>query len=300
MALTILSSFKDYEDPADPANNKKGLITTLEELLVKVEESGIYESLVKAWDNVEKTTKYAEEKQVVYDEAKKAYDTYVKRAGSYPSEEQKTVIEELKKTMDRAKSTLDFAIEDRDDAKAALTRLEKNEDYAALGATHAKFKGNLDEFNKYLKRIETDRANIEVAYNELTNGNYSDAIAKDITEKYASFNDIAAELLDTINEGLELYMRSYETVIRYYPDQDYISEKEDTEVEEKKDEDEYVYTKYTNDDGNIVAVTYGGKNGVATDPYKTFILNYNFFEVTTTYNEKDYTIPAFGYVIIEN
>jgi len=300
MALTILASFKDYEDPADPANNKKGLITTLEELLVKVEESGIYESLVKAWNNVESATKYAEEKQIVYDEAKKAYDTYVKRAGSYPSEEQKAMIEELKTTMDRAQSTLNFAIEDRDDAKAALARLEKDEDYAALGTTHAKFKGNLDEFKKYLKRIETDRANIEVAYNELTNGNYSEAIAKDITEKYASFNDIAAELTAAINEGLELYMRSYETVVRYYPNQDYISEKEEDEVEEKKDEDEYVYTKYTNDDGNIVAVTYGGKNGVATDPYKTFILNYNFFEVTTTYNDTDYTIPAFGYVIIEN
>ena len=77
-------------------------------------------------------------------------------------------------------------------------------------------------------------------------------------------------------------------------------DKEEDEAEEKKDEDEYVYTKYTNDDGNIVAVTYGGKNGVATDPYKTFILNYNFFEVTVTYNEKDYTIPAYGYVIIEH
>ena len=68
------------------------------------------------------------------------------------------------------------------------------------------------------------------------------------------------------------------------------------EENEKKEEEGYQYTKYTNDDGNIVAVTYGD-NGVA---YRTFILNYNFFEVTVNYNGNDYTVPAFGYVIIEN
>ena len=94
-------------------------------------------------------------------------------------------------------------------------------------------------------------------------------------------------------------MPYYEQVLKILPDQNFLEEKEDDKKEEEVDEG-YDYTKYTNDDGNIVAVTYGGKNGVATDPYKTFILNYNFFEVTTTYNDTDYTIPAFGYVIIEN
>ena len=59
-------------------------------------------------------------------------------------------------------------------------------------------------------------------------------------------------------------------------------------------------TKYTNDDGNIVLVTYGGKNGVDNDPFKSFILNFNYFAVIVELNGKIYTIPANGYVVIYN
>ena len=55
--------------------------------------------------------------------------------------------------------------------------------------------------------------------------------------------------------------------------------------------------------GNIVAVTYGGKNGVDSDPYKTFILNYNNYAVTVKYDvdgeTRVYTIPANRYVMIQ-
>ena len=53
---------------------------------------------------------------------------------------------------------------------------------------------------------------------------------------------------------------------------------------------------------DIVAVTYGGKNGDANAPYKTFILNYNNYAVTLTYDvdgeARVYTIPANRYVMI--
>ena len=52
-----------------------------------------------------------------------------------------------------------------------------------------------------------------------------------------------------------------------------------------------------------MAVTYGGKNGVDSDPYKTFILNYNNYAVTVYFNEtattEIYTIPANRYVMIQ-
>lgn len=57
-------------------------------------------------------------------------------------------------------------------------------------------------------------------------------------------------------------------------------------------------TKYTNDNGNIVLVTYGGKNGVDNDPFKSFILNFNYFAVVVELEGKLYTIPANGYVVI--
>ena len=182
---------------------------------------------------------------------------------------------------------------------------EKDPDIVALSEAHTKLKGSIDEFKKYIKRLDVDKANMQVAYEELTKKNedgtyyYNQGIVEDITYKYEQVNAKAEELMGIINKCLDMYKKSYDEVIKYLPKQNYLAEeekKENTKVEEET----YNYTKYTNVDGNIVAVTYGGKNGVASDPYKTFVLNYNFFEVTTTYNDKDYTIPAFGYVIIQH
>lgn len=76
----------------------------------------------------------------------------------------------------------------------------------------------------------------------------------------------------------------------------------DTDTTPDEDKDEIVLdegeTKYTSNDGQIVLVTYGGKNGNDKDPYKSFILNFNYFAVTVTYDGRLYTIPANGYVVI--
>ena len=45
-------------------------------------------------------------------------------------------------------------------------------------------------------------------------------------------------------------------------------------------------------------ITYGGKNGVDADPYKSIILNYNNFSVSIVYEDMVYTIPAYGYVVV--
>ena len=67
-------------------------------------------------------------------------------------------------------------------------------------------------------------------------------------------------------------------------------------------EEEEIDSIYINDNGNIVAVTYGGKNGNDKEAYKTFILNYNNFAVTVKYEvngeTRVYTIPANRYVVI--
>ncbi len=77
---------------------------------------------------------------------------------------------------------------------------------------------------------------------------------------------------------------------------EYLGEDEDEEDEEKEEE---VVDKFYVDNGFIVAVTYGEEDGTA---YKTFILNYNNFAVTVTYEingvERIYTVPACEYIEI--
>ena len=64
------------------------------------------------------------------------------------------------------------------------------------------------------------------------------------------------------------------------------------------DEDEETFDKYAVEAGSIVVVTYGGKNGVDTDPYKSIILNYNNYSVSVEYQGMLYTLPAYGYVVV--
>ena len=144
---------------------------------------------------------------------------------------------------------------------------------------------------------------MELAYNEITkkdaNGNYvySSDIVTDIETKYAAMKVVAADLTKTINDVVEAYKEVYNVVLGYYPDHDFLAEKQEEEKVEEEEKDEgYNYTKYTSDDGNIIAVTYGDSDN---NPYRTFILNYNFFDITTIYNGKTYTVPAFGYIIVD-
>ena len=67
---------------------------------------------------------------------------------------------------------------------------------------------------------------------------------------------------------------------------------------DKDEVEEEVFDKYAVEEGSIVIVTYGGKNGVDSDAYKSIILNYNNFSVKVEYQGKVYTLPAYGYVVV--
>ena len=62
-------------------------------------------------------------------------------------------------------------------------------------------------------------------------------------------------------------------------------------VEEEEEEE---YSRYATE--NIVAVTYGDTDGNA---YKTMLLNYNNYTVRVVYDDIEYTIPAYEFVVIE-
>lgn len=57
------------------------------------------------------------------------------------------------------------------------------------------------------------------------------------------------------------------------------------------DDASYVSTIFTNDNGNIVLVTYTGANGEE----ESFILNYNIFAVTVNYNGHSYVLGAYDF-----
>ena len=63
-------------------------------------------------------------------------------------------------------------------------------------------------------------------------------------------------------------------------------EDDEDDYDDEEDDGEYKYTKYTDDGGNIVKVTY--ENGTF------FILNYNFFDVTVVLDGTTYTIARNG------
>ncbi len=89
----------------------------------------------------------------------------------------------------------------------------------------------------------------------------------------------------------------YALVSQYTTHKDYVKE---IFAQELVANDTYEKTKYTCDDGSVVAVTYGGKNGNDGDAYRTFLLNYNSFAVTVTYGDKEYVLDAYGYIVINH
>jgi hypothetical protein len=68
-------------------------------------------------------------------------------------------------------------------------------------------------------------------------------------------------------------------------------------TEDKEDEDQY--SKYDTAKGKLVAVTYGDQNAEGDYvAYKTFLLNYNNFSVRVEYNDVEYTIAPYGFVVV--
>ena len=70
-------------------------------------------------------------------------------------------------------------------------------------------------------------------------------------------------------------------------------------AEETEDVSESVSTTNFVNNSKVVAVSYGDVDASRNKTYyKTFILNYNNYVVHTVYNGQEYTIPAYGYVVI--
>ncbi len=111
-----------------------------------------------------------------------------------------------------------------------------------------------------------------------------------IRDYYDSAADIAKQIREiTAEKTLLGGDDSFDEAVQTRINNSNISREEAVEEEEVEE-----YSRYTTE--NIVAVTYGSDNG---DPYKTIILNYNNYTVTVVYNDVEYTVPAYEFVVIK-
>ncbi|MBQ9415645.1 MAG: hypothetical protein IJU20_02250 [Clostridia bacterium] len=137
-----------------------------------------------------------------------------------------------------------------------------------------------------------------LAVSELMDDSSSEEVItfNDLLEKSSAYtgvkNDVAEQVTDENGQPMYTVSKLEELIdeARKKRDKDNQSEEVKTETEEEN--------KYLVNNGNIVAVTYGGKGGIDQTAYKTFILNYNAYTVHVTYNSVEYTIPSGEYVMI--
>ena len=166
------------------------------------------------------------------------------------------------------------AIELLVDVESALETIKNAESGRKGGLASSKVWAEAEEFYNSIKAVV---AEYEAIYNEIIGGedNVADAKLEEIKTLIAATkfdNSFDADLAEKI-ESL------------YYE-----------EEEEQKPEDEIIIednSKYNTE--NIVAVTYGTKDGQA---YKTVILNYNNYTVRVVFNGLEYTIPPYEYAEI--
>jgi hypothetical protein len=131
-----------------------------------------------------------------------------------------------------------------------------------------------------------------------------DAIVIDARECAEEAETKLAEIKNHVDSfGVKVERNVYSAIKSYVTREeveDYLvlpeEEEDDVVVEEKVD------STYLSDNGNIVSVTYGGKDGDDYAAYKTFILNYNNYAVTVKYEVNGvvhiYTIPANDYAVV--
>ncbi|MBQ7378441.1 MAG: hypothetical protein IJW70_02025 [Clostridia bacterium] len=107
---------------------------------------------------------------------------------------------------------------------------------------------------------------------------------------FNTYSDDAYGLFEAVKEVVKEYITEEDIAKRITP----VGSSTGTDEEEEEE----TFDKYAVEEGSIVIVTYGGKNGVDSDPYKSVILNYNNFSVSIVYEDMVYTLPAYGYVVV--
>ena len=147
-------------------------------------------------------------------------------------------------------------------------------------------KAQVEEMVKYYFYTEVVKS---LKANTVVSFNLYQIYAGTLEESYVELKNLAkyyaiayTNISDSIPEGARITEEMYEECFVV---------KDVTEDDEDDDEE----SRYVSDDGRIVAVTYGEVGA----PYKTFLLNYNYFDVIVEYEGTTYEIDAYGYAMIQ-
>jgi len=151
---------------------------------------------------------------------------------------------------------------------------------------------------KYLKL-----ANIAAEYYTVANG-FSEALAKDTADNAAAVKAIYDDIIKTLNDCYAKAMEVFEKTDKYiYAEgtpaeekksvlsyeqylEDLAKKNEDAADKEEDATEEAIPDRYLEDSGNIILLTF--ENG------KTFILNYNAFDIVVTVDGVEYTVEKCG------
>jgi hypothetical protein len=119
---------------------------------------------------------------------------------------------------------------------------------------------------------------------------FSQAFKDDVAVSYNGVISAYASISTNVTEAYAAAVAVFEEAKAILGELNYVLVDPNAEPEKEEDKDDdndgYNYTKYTDDNDNIVRVEY--ENGVF------FILNFNYFDVTVKYNGQEYTVANYG------
>lgn len=172
----------------------------------------------------------------------------------------------------------------------------------AQSTAKRKASGQVTTINSIIKKIENQRRSALTAADNaayaaevlLPDAQYSAGFKADVQYAKDESAKLAAEADKLFLLARDIVAQCYDIaseIVEKIPELPAISTDPTTpdttpDTSDEEDDGEYKYTKYTDDGGNIVKVTY--ENGTF------FILNYNFFDVTVVLDGTTYTIARNG------
>ncbi|MGI6166853.1 MAG: DUF5696 domain-containing protein [Eubacteriales bacterium] len=283
-------------------NTAKSTATSVDTRVTDVRTK--YDSLLLAISRYEEALVAEAEALRIYEEALAAYEA-AKAAAALP-----TATQADKEAATAAGTAMNMAKADYITAQSNTTKAS-NSVNSAHTSTRVSLQRALDTKNSVIATAESIEKALEAATDAVALLNATEGISEIIkdaaTEAYLKAKAAAVE----VNEYVEAASTKYNEVAELVKDYIVIEEQpadnqtpddqtttEPQPVTGEEESDEYVYTKYTNDNGNIVMVTYGDQDNAGYYlAYKTFVLNYNFFDVTVVIEGVKYTVPASGYIV---
>ena len=172
--------------------------------------------------------------------------------------------------------------------KAEIIEMLDSQLQAAVDAAHDALIGNSENYAIRVKVdiSDADKASLIAQFASVLNIAESEIIGSDFEKEIdAIINKYESEYPGSENSDNNYNVSLSEIV--YESKYSYIT---DSSAFDK----DYVYTKYTSDNGNVVMVTYKKGNDVVR-----FLLNYNIYTVQVRIDGKEYTIDRYQFVTMD-